>query len=223
MSKKFNVHISAVDGAKELRCGDYMDFYILPISDVELYVEDENGETVFDSTYQLCPEYSLCSYQEALENPDDEDNIDCVRDYKNTKFKTAQFFKTVWEKEPISEAEFCRQLVQEATSHDTEVEMELSVGDGDDQPLEVSFEIEVQRGSFDVEKLSFINFDMEEGDMECADIVDKAFTSCDSVLVNVIKYGDTFYQNCGDCDGFSEGCTVIETATVNCETLTTED
>lgn len=219
MSKAI-VHIMVPETAKELRCGDYMDFYIAQICDVELHVEDENGDTLYeDDEYQLCPTYSICGYQGALENPDDEDNKECVEDFKNTRFESCSFLKTVWEQQPLSEPEFCRQLVMEATEHDSDVEVELSAGEDRDEPLYVTFEINLPNGEFDVDKLSFINFDMEEGDMECAEIIDNAFTGCDKVLLNYLKYEDTFYPNSGDDDGFSEGCNTEATATVDCDTL----
>ncbi len=214
MSKKVKVTISATVGSKELRCGDYMDFYIAPISAVQLAVEDEDGNTIYeDEEYELCPTYSIDGYSEALENPEEEENQDCIEDYKDTTFKAADFFKKVWDKMPMSEADFCRCLVKEATDEDT-VEMELSLGEDEDQPLVVTFEIELPDGEFDIDKLSFINFDMDEGAMGCADIIDQAFTGCDKVLLNLLKYGDTFYQNCGD-DGFVDGCYIEKSATVD--------
>lgn len=216
--KKVKVTISATMDSKELRCGDYMDFYIAPISEVYLIVEDEDGNTIYeDDEYVLCPTYSIDGYSEALENPTEEESQDCIKDYKNTTFKAADFFKKVWDKMPMSEADFCRCLVKEATDGDT-VEMELSSGEDEDQPLVVTFEIELLDGEFDIDKLSFINFDMNEGAMECADIINKAFTGYDKVLLNLLKYGDTFYQNCGD-DGFVDGCDIDQTATVDCTSM----
>lgn len=224
-TKKITVCISSAAGAKELSCGDYANFYIQSICEpVSLYVEDDAGNIIYeDEEFDLCPGYSIGNYSEAL-NPEDEDeeNEDCVDNYRNTKFKAADFFKKAWDKLPLlepisSDPDFVRNLIKEAVEGDDEVEMKLSSGEDEDQPLVVRFEIEVSDGIFDIDKLDFINFDITEDEWECADIINNAFAGWDSVLLNLLKYGDTFYQNSEG--GFIEGCNIDDTATVNGETL----
>lgn len=57
-TKKATLTITSSDGAKVLRCGDYMDFGIVPISDVHVNVVGEDGEDLFDDDIEICPTWS---------------------------------------------------------------------------------------------------------------------------------------------------------------------
>ena len=224
--KNVRVTFTIPEGAKELRCGESYDFYIAPISEIGICVSNEDDEILFeDDNFFINPARSIASYQDAVEYPDDEESAATLKELKEmqatSSYKnTPPFLKSVIDKLPMSEEDFCLSLLEGATKEEGGViEMELSMGDGDDEPLEATFEIELSDDEeFNPGKLNYLNFDCETLESKgCASILNRAFCDGDSVLMNFIKYGDTFYGNIGDDDGFSCGCTVVDTEEVNCD------
>lgn len=83
--------------------------------------------------------------------------------------------------------------------------------------LVATFELELEDDEdFDPEKLDFFQVNRAcSGDDE---IIAEAFDD-DVVLLNLLRYGNKIYQNCGENDGFVEGedeFTDVKEATVDC-------
>lgn len=208
---------TTADNVNELRCGDDLSLYVAPAySDASLNVVDENEDEIFDDSIELSPNYSIDGYCEALEDGG-EDYSEDIESYNKAEFvePIMPCFKNAWDKlkEPGSdESKFILGIINEATDNNSEVEMELTIG-SEECPIVVTFEIELEEDEdFDPSKLDFVNVDA------ACDGQDKIIASAfedDVVLLNIVRYGDKFYQHCGDDDGF-DNIAPIYMAVVDC-------
>jgi len=180
----------------------------------ELIVTDEESdEEIYNDEYEINPRYGIMSMDEAVDNyEDDEEELEKFKKYltdtvhiPDDNYISIGIAKT-WDKLPESYIEgegFVPSVIGETLRVASEDDIALLHGETGLSDSTITFNMEIE-DEFDPDKLDFINFDAEYGDVSS---VLQETLAADFVSMNAIMYdGKMYFAQPQDMDfGDNEG------------------
>ena len=180
----------------------------------ELIVTDEESdEEIYNDEYEINPRYGIMSMDEAVDNyEDDEEELEKFKKYltdtvhiPDDNYISIGIAKT-WDKLPESNIEgegFVPSMIGDTLKVASEDDIALLHGETGLSDSTITFNMEIE-DEFDPDKLDFINFDAEYGDVSS---VLQETLAADFVSMNAIMYdGKMYFAQPQDMDfGDNEG------------------
>ena len=178
-----------------------LEFLFAPVSTpTELIVTDEESdEEIYNEEYEINPRYGIMSMDEAVDNYEDEEGE--LKEYKEYLTDTAHTpddnyisigIAKTWDKLPESYIEgegFVPSVIGETLKVASEDNIALLHGETGLSDSTITFILEIE-DEFDPDKLDFINFDAEYGDVSS---VLQETLAADFVSMNAIMYDGKMY------------------------------